>query len=67
MPYQSCTGTIGDIHNCQLMVTMDLESITLYLVKKRLWAVTIHMEIHKVLGTGNVGHSIITGYLRQRD
>jgi hypothetical protein len=45
---------------------MDLESITLYLNKKYLSAVTIHAEINSVLGEGTIGYSTITLYLRKQ-
>jgi hypothetical protein len=39
---------------------MDIESITLYLAKKDLVAVTIHAEINNGLGEGTVDYSTVT-------
>jgi hypothetical protein len=45
---------------------MDLESVMLYLNKKRLSAVAIHAEINIVLGKGTTGYSTVTRYLRKQ-
>jgi hypothetical protein len=46
---------------------MDLESITLYLNKKKhLSAFAIHAEINSVLGEGTIGYSTVTRYLRKQ-
>jgi hypothetical protein len=45
---------------------MDLESITLYLNKKHLSAVIIHVKINSVLGESTIGYSTVTRYLRKQ-
>jgi hypothetical protein len=45
---------------------MDLESVTLYLNKKHLLAVTIHAKINNVLGESTIGYSTVTRYLRKQ-
>jgi hypothetical protein len=45
---------------------MDLESITLYLNKKHLLVVEIHVEINSVLGEGTIGYSTVTRSLRKQ-
>jgi hypothetical protein len=45
---------------------MNLESITLYLNKKHLSAVAIHVEINSVLGEGMIEYSTVTRYLRKQ-
>jgi hypothetical protein len=54
------------IGTCTLRVRMDLESITLYLNKKNLSAVSIHAGINSVLGEGAIGHPTVIRYLRKR-
>jgi hypothetical protein len=46
------------------MVKMDLKSIVLYLNKKDLVAVEIHIKINDVLGEGILGCSTVTRCLR---
>jgi hypothetical protein len=58
--------TVRSIGTCTLMVKMDLESITLYPIKKHLSEVAIHAEINSVLGKGTIGYSTATRYLRKQ-
>jgi hypothetical protein len=58
--------TVRSIGICTLRVSVVLESITLYLNKKHLSAVAIHVKINSVLGEGTIGYSTVTRYLRKQ-
>jgi hypothetical protein len=45
---------------------MDIDSMTLYLVKKHLGAIAIHAKINSVLGKETIGSSTVPRYLRKR-